>query len=118
MTSAKASARSASMSCRRGGGAGGGMGGSGGGAGALSLGAGTAPGRNGTTGSRLGRVVPARAPIPLDSPAMADPLSRWLALYRRHERAADVGFWAIVLLGEIVLNSLVSWIDLRRNDPS
>lgn len=49
---------------------------------------------------------------------MSDPLSRLLAWYRRHERVADIGFWAAVLLAEITLNSLVSWIDLRRHDPA
>lgn len=49
---------------------------------------------------------------------MADPLPTWLTRYRRHERAADVGFWAVVLGLELVFNTLVAWIDLRRLDPA
>lgn len=48
---------------------------------------------------------------------MADTLPRWLTFYRRHERAADVGFWALVMLVQVAFNSIVNWIDLRRFDP-
>ncbi|TFZ01836.1 LytTR family DNA-binding domain-containing protein [Ramlibacter humi] len=49
---------------------------------------------------------------------MPDTLPRWLQLYRRHERAADAGFWALVMLSQVAFNSLVVWIDLRRIDAA
>jgi hypothetical protein len=41
----------------------------------------------------------------------------WLARYRRWQRPAEIGFWAVVLLGEVVVNTIVSWLDLRRLAP-
>ncbi|HZY17351.1 MAG TPA: LytTR family DNA-binding domain-containing protein [Ramlibacter sp.] len=45
---------------------------------------------------------------------MADLLPSWLARYRRHERAFDVGFWVTMLGGSVAFNSVVDWIDLGR----
>ena len=41
----------------------------------------------------------------------------WLDRYRPWKRLAEAGFWAVVLGAEVVINTLVSWIDLRRGDP-
>ena len=49
---------------------------------------------------------------------MTDALPGWLALYRRHERAADAGFWVAVLALQVAFNSIVSWMDLRRFAPA
>jgi hypothetical protein len=48
---------------------------------------------------------------------MSDTLPRWLSLYRRHERAADIAFWAVVMVSQVVFNTLVVWIDLRQEMP-
>ncbi|HYD78108.1 LytTR family DNA-binding domain-containing protein [Ramlibacter sp.] len=48
---------------------------------------------------------------------MPDALTPWLTRYRRHERIADVGFWVAVLAAQLVFNTAVSWLDLRRFDP-
>ena len=44
------------------------------------------------------------------SPASTD----WLARYQPWRRHAEVGFWVVVLLVQVVFNTVVSWIDLRR----
>jgi hypothetical protein len=49
---------------------------------------------------------------------MADFLPTWLARYRRWERTADIGFWTVILTWQVVFNSVVSWLDLRRFDPT
>lgn len=41
----------------------------------------------------------------------------WIARYQPWRRVAEVGFWALILLAQVVANSLVSWIDLRRAEP-
>lgn len=38
----------------------------------------------------------------------------WLARYQPWRRQAEIGFWVVVLGLQVVFNSLVSWIDLRR----
>lgn len=48
---------------------------------------------------------------------MADALTPWLTRYRRHERIADAGFWVAVMAAQVVFNTAVSWLDLRRFDP-
>ncbi|WBX99953.1 LytTR family DNA-binding domain-containing protein [Ramlibacter tataouinensis] len=48
---------------------------------------------------------------------MPDALTPWLTRYRRHERAADIGFWVVVMAAQLVFNTAVSWFDLRRFDP-
>jgi hypothetical protein len=45
---------------------------------------------------------------------MSDPRESWLARYRRWRRPAEVGFWVVVLGSQIVFNTLVTWMDLRR----
>lgn len=48
---------------------------------------------------------------------MSDTPTDWLARYRPWRRHAEVGFWVAVLSVELVVNALVSWIDLRRSEP-
>jgi DNA-binding LytR/AlgR family response regulator len=38
----------------------------------------------------------------------------WLARYQPWRRAAEAGFWVAVLAVEAVINTLVTWLDLRR----
>jgi len=38
----------------------------------------------------------------------------WLARYQPWRRRAEAGFWVVVLGLEVVFNTLVAWIDLRR----
>ncbi len=45
---------------------------------------------------------------------MSTPQETWLARYRRWRRAAEVGFWAVVLGVQVVANTLVTWLDLNR----
>ncbi len=45
---------------------------------------------------------------------MSDTRESWLARYQRWRRPAEIGFWVIVLGSQIVFNTLVTWIDLRR----
>lgn len=45
---------------------------------------------------------------------MSDTPESWLARYQRWRRPAEVGFWVVVLGSQIVFNTLVTWIDLRR----
>ena len=42
------------------------------------------------------------------------PESDWLTRFRPWQRHAEVGFWAVVLGLQVVFNSVVSWLDLRR----
>lgn len=48
---------------------------------------------------------------------MTSPASDWLARYRPWRRPAEIGFWVAVLGLQLVFNSIVSWIDLRRASP-
>jgi hypothetical protein len=49
---------------------------------------------------------------------MPDPRpTDWLARYQPWRRTAEIGWWVVVLLGEAIFNTLVSWIDLRRGQP-
>jgi hypothetical protein len=43
--------------------------------------------------------------------------SDWLARYRPWRRQAEIGFWVVVLGLEVVFNTLVAWIDVRRDVP-
>ena len=43
--------------------------------------------------------------------------SDWLARYRPWRRQAEIGFWVLVLGLEVVFNTLVAWIDVRRDVP-
>ena len=45
---------------------------------------------------------------------MSDAPTSWLARYQRWRRPAEVSFWAVVLCIQVVFNTLVSWVDLRR----
>ncbi len=45
---------------------------------------------------------------------MSDPLSPWLARYQPWRRQAEIGFWVVVLLVQLVFNTNVTWIDARR----
>ena len=38
----------------------------------------------------------------------------WLARYRPHRRAAEIGFWAVVLSIHMLFNSITTWIDMRH----
>lgn len=42
----------------------------------------------------------------------------WLARYRPWQRQAETGFWVAVLGVQLLFNSVVTWVDLRRFDPS
>jgi hypothetical protein len=44
--------------------------------------------------------------------------SSWLARYQPWRRLAEPGFWVAVLTVQLVFNSIVTLIDLRRFDPS
>ena len=48
---------------------------------------------------------------------MAQKETDWLARYQPWRRAAEVGFWVLVLALQMLFNSIVSWIDLRRTQP-
>lgn len=65
---------------------------------------GMAPGRPGTNGGGEGRES---RPMPAAEPD-------WLARYLPWRRAAEVGFWAVVLSLQVVFNSITSWMDLAR----
>lgn len=41
----------------------------------------------------------------------------WLARYQPWRRLAEPGFWVAVLLAQVLFNSVVTWIELRRFDP-
>ena len=45
---------------------------------------------------------------------MTDPASSWLARYQPWRRRAEIGFWVAVLLVQLVFNTNVTWIDVRR----
>jgi hypothetical protein len=40
----------------------------------------------------------------------------WLARYQPWRRQAEIGFWVVVLAVQMLFNSVVTWIDLRRYD--
>ncbi|HET6828430.1 MAG TPA: LytTR family DNA-binding domain-containing protein [Ramlibacter sp.] len=42
----------------------------------------------------------------------------WLARYRPWQRQAETGFWVAVLGVQLLFNSVVTWVDLRRFEPS
>src|SRR5688572_9421759 len=48
---------------------------------------------------------------------MAEKETDWLARYRPWRRPAEIGFWVVVLALQLLFNSIVSWIDLRRTQP-
>ena len=48
---------------------------------------------------------------------MSAPEIDWLARYRPWRRTAEAGFWVVVLAVQLVFNSVVSWMDLRRTQP-
>ena len=39
----------------------------------------------------------------------------WLARYQPYRRQFEIGFWVLVLLVQVVFNTAVTWIDLRRS---
>jgi hypothetical protein len=45
---------------------------------------------------------------------MAEKDTRWLARYQRHRRAAEIGFWVVVLGLQVAFNSTVTWMDAGR----
>lgn len=45
---------------------------------------------------------------------MSDPPSTWLARYQPWRRQAEVGFWVVVLLVQLIFNTNVTWIDAHR----
>ena len=45
---------------------------------------------------------------------MSDPMSSWLARYQPWRRQAEIGFWVVLLLVQLVFNTTVTWIDARR----
>lgn len=45
---------------------------------------------------------------------MSDPPSTWLARYQPWRRQAEIGYWVVVLLVEVVFNTTVTVIDARR----
>lgn len=45
---------------------------------------------------------------------MASNETDWLARYQPYRRQAEIGFWVLVLLVQVVFNTAVTWIDLRR----
>ncbi|MCC2677174.1 MAG: transcriptional regulator, LytTR family-like protein [Ramlibacter sp.] len=48
---------------------------------------------------------------------MGSTASDWLARYQRWRRHAEIGFWVVVLGLQVVFNTLVAWIDVRRDVP-
>ena len=46
---------------------------------------------------------------------MASTEADWLTRYQPWRRQAEIGFWVLVLLLEAVFNTLVAWIDVRRD---
>jgi DNA-binding LytR/AlgR family response regulator len=44
--------------------------------------------------------------------------SDWLTRYQPWRRQAEVGFWVLVLALQVVFNTLVAWIDVRRDLPA
>lgn len=44
---------------------------------------------------------------------MSDQASTWLARYQPYRRRAEIGFWVLVLLIQMLTNSITTWIDLR-----
>lgn len=49
---------------------------------------------------------------------MPTPSTDWLARYRPWRRHAEIGFWVAVLAVQMLFNSVVTLIDLRRFDPA
>ncbi|MCD6077391.1 MAG: transcriptional regulator, LytTR family-like protein [Ramlibacter sp.] len=48
---------------------------------------------------------------------MGSTASDWLARYQPWRRHAEIGFWVVVLGLQAVFNTLVAWIDVRRDVP-
>jgi hypothetical protein len=48
---------------------------------------------------------------------MTSPPTDWLARYQPWRRHAEIGFWVLVLGLEVVFNTIVAWMDLRRGQP-
>ncbi|MBA2673781.1 LytTR family DNA-binding domain-containing protein [Ramlibacter sp.] len=48
---------------------------------------------------------------------MPDPSLSMLARYQPWRRRAEIGFWIVVLLGQALFNTVVSWLDLQRATP-
>jgi hypothetical protein len=44
---------------------------------------------------------------------MADNAKSWLERYQPHRRTAEIGFWVVILLVQMVANTITTWIDLR-----
>lgn len=55
--------------------------------------------------------------IALDLAPMPTSSTDWLARYQPWRRQAEIGFWVAVLVVQMLFNSVVTWIDLRRFDP-
>jgi hypothetical protein len=55
--------------------------------------------------------------VALDLAPMPTSDASWLARYQPWRRRVEGGFWPVVLGIEVVFNTLVTWIDLRRSDP-
>ena len=47
---------------------------------------------------------------------MAEKEIDWLARYQPYRRQAEIGFWVAVSLMQIVFNTIVAWIDIRRSN--
>ncbi|MDI1272824.1 LytTR family DNA-binding domain-containing protein [Polaromonas sp.] len=45
---------------------------------------------------------------------MSDTTNTWLARYQFYRRAAEIGFWVLVLTIHMLFNSITTWIDLRN----
>ncbi len=46
---------------------------------------------------------------------MTDKETNWLERYQPYRRQAEIGFWVLVLLMQVVFNSIVTWIDIGRS---
>ncbi|MEO7393087.1 MAG: LytTR family DNA-binding domain-containing protein [Ramlibacter sp.] len=47
---------------------------------------------------------------------MPDPSTAWLDRFRPHQRQFEIGFWVAMLLMQVVFNSIVTWLDLSREN--
>jgi hypothetical protein len=47
-------------------------------------------------------------------PEHTDTANPWLARYRPWRRAAEIGFWVVVLTIHMLFNSITAWMDLRH----
>jgi hypothetical protein len=45
---------------------------------------------------------------------MSDSSTLWLARFRPYQRQFEVGYWVVVLLIQVLFNSVVQWMDLAR----